>query len=240
VEQSLHFDGLGTLLGQVRSGHPETGDDEMTAGWHGVAERGHGTGRVLVVTDVVQDRQEQEPDRLPEIDELPDNRMIHDLRRPAHVAGDDLGGAGISQQGLPVGVDVRDLVHVARRGQARANVEDLGDSRLGDQVPDRPSQEGPVGPRGGRCVGCYAQRKLDDLPVGCEIILSAEEGVINTGDVGRLGVYARWRILSLAAGTILSGHRGLHNVQKATPRRMGNLSAIAPGSASPLCIHAAR
>jgi hypothetical protein len=35
-------------------------------------------------------------------------------------------------------------VHVVRGRQAAADVQELGDARLGRQVPDRPAQERPV------------------------------------------------------------------------------------------------
>ena len=37
------------------------------------------------------------------------------------------------------------LVHVALRGQARTNVDQLAQTRIGDQVPDGAAQERPVG-----------------------------------------------------------------------------------------------
>jgi hypothetical protein len=109
---------------------------------------------------------------------------------------------------------VRDLVHVSLRGQARADVEDLADPRLAHQVTDNPAQEGPVGLGTDGRVGRYPQGRLDDLAVGgeiilsaqeSEIILSAQESIVDTGDVRRFRVGALGWVLA-AAGTILSGH----------------------------------
>jgi hypothetical protein len=105
---------------------------------------------------------DQEPDRLPEIDQLPQSRIIHDLVGSADVGLDgdnaDLGG----EQRIVVDAHDRVVVHVdhprgrvdraghlvhARRGRdPGAQVDELPDARLGEKA-HRTDQEVPVRPR---------------------------------------------------------------------------------------------
>src|SRR5205807_1249102 len=112
------------------------------------------------VLDVVQDRDQQQADGPAEVDQPADDGIGQDLRGPADVEGGDLGGTGVGEQRLAVRVDdrvvvdvyhvdrrvdlVRDLAHVALGGQPGTDVEQLGDTRLGDQVAHGPAQERPV------------------------------------------------------------------------------------------------
>jgi hypothetical protein len=48
---------------------PEAGDGEVAACRHRVAQLGHDTPRLVLVVDVMQDREQQQPDRLVEVDQ---------------------------------------------------------------------------------------------------------------------------------------------------------------------------
>jgi hypothetical protein len=183
---------------------------------------------------VVQDRGEQQAHRLGEVQETPDLRVAHDFRGPPDVGRDHLGGLPVGQQGLPVDVHhrvvvhvhradrrvdlVRDLVHVVRGGQARSEVQQLRQSRFAGQVPDHTAQERPVGPGDRGCVRRDPQHRLDDPPVGGEIVLAAEERVVDAGDVRRPGIDTRRRIPAKGAGTILSGHAASISDEEPAPR----------------------
>ena len=115
-------------------------------------ELGDHAVRVLVVVEVVDDRVEHEPDRAVEVEEPGDRRAGQDRVRVPDVGRDDRRGGVTRELGAPVGehdrvvVHVRhagrrvellgDLMGVARRGQAGAEVEKLVDA-LGGEVPDR-------------------------------------------------------------------------------------------------------
>jgi hypothetical protein len=154
----------------------------------------------LVVVDVVQDGDQQQPDRLVEVDELLERGVAEDLRRPPQVGLDDLGGVAGVEQGpgvdehdrIVVDIDhsrprvrvLGDLVHVALGGQTGPDVDELSDAGLGDHVAHGPPQEGAIGPRyrGG------VRRQLQDLPahlaVDGVVVLAAELEVIDAGDIG--------------------------------------------------------
>jgi hypothetical protein len=99
-----------------------------------------------------------------------------------------------------------DLMHVALGGQARADVEDLGDSRVAHQITDHAAQEGPVGLAAGRRIGRHPQSGLYDLTVSGEIVLATQESVVHAGNVGRFCVNTLGWVRVAPAGTILSGH----------------------------------
>ena len=212
--------------GILRAGPGEAGDDQVAARGQSVPPHRHDRVRVVLVAQVVHDRGQQQAYRLAEIQEIPYLRVVDDLHRPPQVRGDHLGGDRVGQQGLPVHVDHRivvhidrvhrrvdlagDLVHVARRGQAGADIQELGQPRLTDQMADGPPQEGPVGLGDGGRIRGNPHHRFDDLTVGGEIVLAAQEGVVPPGVVGRPGGDARRRVPVIGAERNLSGHMGLH------------------------------
>ena len=160
VEDPLHVVDLGDF---VRRG---VGYRDVAAGRERGQQLGDDPGRVGLVGDEVQDGQEQQRDRLVEVDQLAQRGVGQDRVRLEHVPPDHRGAgdavqhaAGVRQHdrvvvdvddpGLRAGVQ-RDLVRVAHRGQSGADVDDLLDSGLADQVADHPAEEGPV--PGGRCL----------------------------------------------------------------------------------------
>ena len=74
-----------------------------------------------------------------------------------------------------------DLVHVPVGGQPGAEVEELPDARLGGQEPDRAAEERPVGPGHLGELGGHFHHLAGGSPVGGEVVLPAEQVVIDPG-----------------------------------------------------------
>src|SRR6202012_881228 len=93
------------------------------------------------------------------------------------------------------------LVHVAGGGQAAADVEELGDARLSRQVPDGPAEERPVLPgrdvRGGRAP----QDLCRGLTVRREVVVSADEKVVDPRGMRLGAVDLRWHYRSPSPAT---------------------------------------
>jgi hypothetical protein len=70
-------------------------------------------------------------------------------------------------------------VHVARRGEAGADVQELGDARFRGQVGDGAADEGAVLPRGDAQARPRLERLFRYLAVGGEIVLAAKEVVVD-------------------------------------------------------------
>ena len=66
-------------------------DGDVTAGWHGLSQRGHHRGRLSAVLDVGKGEQQQDGDRLAEVQGRP--RARHDRDRIAGVRVDKADGA---------------------------------------------------------------------------------------------------------------------------------------------------
>jgi hypothetical protein len=77
------------------------------------------------------------------------------------------------------------LVHVGRGGQAAAEVQELPDALVPGQVPHRPAEERPVVARDRRHVRDHGDKPLGRLPVGGEVVLTAEQVVVDPGHVRR-------------------------------------------------------
>jgi AcrR family transcriptional regulator len=135
----------------------DVGKDKVAGGRHGLAQQCDRAKRVILVRNEVQDRDDQDRDRLGEVDQLPNLRRLEDLCWAAHVAA-DRGRARGRQQCLSVAhhdrVDVHvydmgagpgHLVHVLHRGQAGADVEKLRYASVRAKS-HRPAKEGAVLP----------------------------------------------------------------------------------------------
>jgi hypothetical protein len=176
---------------------------EMAAGREGVPEPGHDPGRVLGVGEEVQDRHEQQGDRLAEVDQLPDLGVPQDPVGLAQV-GLDHEGAVAGQQGAAVrhhhrvvvhvhdpgvgGDLLGDLVDVAPGRQAAAEVDELADAGLAGQEADGPAQERPVVLDHLAGDGRDAEELVGHLTVGGEVVLAAQEVVVDAGRVRHAGV----------------------------------------------------
>jgi len=95
------------------------GDRKEAARGHGVAEPGHGPGRVVLVGEEVQDGHQQQRQRLVEVDEVPHLGMVEDRVGLAQVRQDD-GRAAAGEERVGVHVDDRVVVDV---GHARVWAE---------------------------------------------------------------------------------------------------------------------
>jgi hypothetical protein len=82
------------------------------------------------------------------------------------------------------------LVHVAHGGDARAEVEELGDA-LGPAVPHGAAQEVAVLPRGGLGVGHHLEVSVGEGPVGLEVARAAEQVVVDPRRVRLLRIHRR-------------------------------------------------
>jgi hypothetical protein len=74
---------------------------------------------------------------------------------------------------------LRDLMHVLTGGKAGADVEELPDPRLGGKETHDPPQERPRGAGGLRRFREGLDRCLGRDPVGLEVVLAAQEIVID-------------------------------------------------------------
>jgi len=139
-------------------------DGQVAARRDGVHHRGHDRVRVVGAGHDVEHREQGDRDRAGEVKQpcgLPEDGVsvaqvrVDVLGGPGRAAGQQ--GAGVGQDdGVVVHVDdpglrgdgLGDLVGVARRGYAGADVEELADAGLGGEVADHPAEERPVRPRG--------------------------------------------------------------------------------------------
>ena len=103
-----------------------------------------------------------------------DDRIIVDIYDPSP----RVGGAG-------------DLVHVALRGQAGADVHELAEAGRRHQVPHHPAQERPVGAGARWRIRSHLQGEFDNGAISGVVILPAEEGVIDPRDIRPRHVQAR-------------------------------------------------
>ena len=85
---------------------------------------------------------------------------------------------------------LRHLVHAVLRGQAGAEVEKLADARLAGQVAHHAADERPVVADDPRDVGERGEQLLRGPPVGGEVILAAQNVVVDPGDVRHRGIDA--------------------------------------------------
>jgi hypothetical protein len=74
-------------------------------------------------------------------------------------------------------------VDVGGGGQARADVEELPDTPLGGEEMDDPAEEGPVHPGRPGTARDHRQELRGGGPIGVEVVLPAEDEVIDPGHV---------------------------------------------------------
>jgi hypothetical protein len=112
----------------------------------------------------------------------PDHRGARDaVQHAAGVRQHDRIVVDVDDAGLRAGLQ-RDLVRVAHRGQSGADVDDLLDASLADQVADDPAEEGPVPLHRQPDVRQLRDHRLADRAVGRVIVLAAEQVVIDPRD----------------------------------------------------------
>jgi hypothetical protein len=132
--------------------------------------------------------------------------VAEDLFRLPDVGLDDSGGFGVVEQDPGVGehhrvivdvddlhvrrVPLGDLVDVALGGQTRAEVDELPDAHLLDEIPHDAAEERPIGPASVWSVRGYLERLLGDHTIHGEIVLAAEEDVVDPRHTRLSRVYA--------------------------------------------------
>jgi NAD(P)-dependent dehydrogenase (short-subunit alcohol dehydrogenase family) len=185
--------------GWVLGGEQVMNEDE-TAGRQRLAEGGQHAGRIFLVQDVVKDAAQQQADRLVPVEVLADVRVGQDAYRVAQVGvGDERGlfvgeqGPGVGQHdGIVVEVDhaggrvdpLGDLVHVVGGGQPGADVEQLPDADLADQVADDPAEHVALSAHAQLDLRDRHEYPVTDRSVGGEVVLPAEQVVVQPRDVG--------------------------------------------------------
>jgi hypothetical protein len=151
--------------------------------------------RVLIVVQVVNHGVEDQADRLAEVEEARDRGQRQQLIGRAHVGEHHHRRVVAGEQRLAVHGDARvvvhvdhagrwvdrlgDLVRVLRGRQAGAEVEELADAPVG-HVPDRAPQRSPVEPRAIAAVRHGPHRFLGHHAVHGEIVLAAQDGVVDS------------------------------------------------------------
>ena len=76
-----------------------------------------------------------------------------------------------------------DLVHVLRCGQSRADIQQLPDAHFADQVADHPAEYVTLGAHAHLDGGQRRDHLIADRPVSGEIVLSAQQVVIDPRDM---------------------------------------------------------
>jgi hypothetical protein len=165
----------------------------------------------------VQDAAEQQADRLVPVQVLAHLRVGEKAGRVPEVAVHGEGHLVVGEQRPGVGQDDRvvvevdhpgsrvdrvgDLVHVLRGRQPGADVEELSQARLADQVPDHAAEQVTLRPDTHLHGGKLGDDLIGDGPVGGEVVLAAEQVVIHPGDVRLRGVeYGIWHQPMLSEG----------------------------------------
>jgi hypothetical protein len=143
-------------------------------------------------------RHQHDRNRLAEIDQPADPRIIQDRVQVADIGLGDAGAVIARKQlaahghGHGISVDVHhpgvgrgclgDFVYVACGGDARADVEELPDAPPGEE-PDRAAQERPVRLACRRDPRVQGRHRLGQFPVGDEVMTAAQPVVIHPGDM---------------------------------------------------------
>jgi hypothetical protein len=152
--------------------------------------------RVVGVGYHVHDGEQRDRDGLGEVEEL--RGLVEDRVGVAQVGVDVLGGTRLvaGEQRAGVGEDDRivvrvhdqglwrdglgDLVCVACRRDAGADVEELADARLPGEVADDPPEECPVRPHGEGHIRPRLEPCLNRRPVGGVVVLAAQLIIVHT------------------------------------------------------------
>jgi D-alanine-D-alanine ligase len=173
------------------------GEGQVAARRGGRDGPGHDPVRVLIVGDQVQHADEEDGDRLAEVERL--GRLLQDRRRVLQVGVQVGAGAfrrtgqqrpGVREHdGIVVHVDdpafrghrLRDLVGVVGRRDPGAQVEELPDPALRDEVADRAAEEFPVGPDVPDDRRPHGDDGFGRRLVGREVVLAAQPVVVDAG-----------------------------------------------------------
>ncbi|GAA2857045.1 hypothetical protein HD593_009839 [Nonomuraea rubra] len=177
------------------------GQDQVAAGGQRVAQRRDDLLGPVAVLDVVHDRRQQQAHGPVEVERPQHVGILQQRLRLAQVAPDHgrLALAGQQRPGVHehhrITIDVdhpgpgSQLVHVAARGQARADVEELADAGPGEE-PHRPAEERAAGPGRRAQLGSHLEDLLRRRTVGGEVVLAAEKVVVEPGHAGCIRIEA--------------------------------------------------
>jgi hypothetical protein len=184
---------------------------------------GHDAVRVFFVEHVMDDRVEYQANWLAEVEQAAQFGRGQQRVRRRDVGKHHRGRGVVGEQRHAVQehgrVVVRvhhpggrvdhlgDLVRVLHRRQAGAEVEELLDA-LQRHVPDRPAECGPVEPRAVTAVTHDRDRLGGDLAVDREVVLAAEDGVVDPGHARPRRVDLRRDMIRirLRPGHVVIGH----------------------------------
>ena len=174
-------------------------DGQVTARCQVIAVFGDDLMRLLLVRHEVQGADAQHTHRLGKVELGEHLRVPEDLGRPAQIAEHDTDRVAPLEQRLAMRADhrivvdvhhtrvrrdrLRHLVHAVLRGQAGAEVEKLADARLPSQEADHPADERPVVTDHPRDIGERGGQLLRGPPVGREVVLAAQNVVVDPGHV---------------------------------------------------------
>jgi hypothetical protein len=172
---------------------------QMAAWRHGGSQHADDLVGMLVVGDEVQRGQDQDGDGLAEIDHLAHVRVHEQLPWRAQIALDNRDALVFREQRLRmpdhhrVVIDINhprggsrllsDLVDVSLRGQPGADVDDLADAARAHQEVDNPLEETPVVMARQLAIGEELHQFLRRVAIGLEVVLPAEQVVVDPGHV---------------------------------------------------------
>src|SRR3569833_620987 len=173
-------------------------DDEVATRGQCRTDHRHDLLRTVGVGEELQDRGEQHADGTIQVDDPGDRRMAQDSAGIAQV-GLDHGDALVhGEERLPVGDDDRIVVHVDDAGlrvvllgdlvdvlggrQTAADVDELGDATLADEVTDGPQTEPAVLDDDLPDARIGGERLSRAVTVHLEVVLAAKQAVDDAGD----------------------------------------------------------
>ena len=175
-------------------------DEDIAARWKRAVQRVQQFGGVLPIQDVMQDAAEQQADRTIPVQVLADVRVLKDPGGTAEVTLHHDGAGIVGEQRPGVGKSDRVIVDVdhpaprvepfcyfmdiVSRGQSGADVNELPDACIFDQVTDHPAEQCPLRPYADLNGGKRFDDPVAQRAVGGEIVLSAKKVVIHPGDMG--------------------------------------------------------
>src|SRR5690606_32810703 len=168
------------------------------AGREPLPDGGEDPRRIVLVGQVVHHAAQQRRERGGEVEQADRGDLVEQLAGAPQVGRDDGGLVVDGQQRAGVGehdgvvVDVDDphagvdgpgdLVDVVLARQAGADVEDLPDPGLAHQVGHAAAQEGAVVPGDLPDLGDHGAHGVGGPPVDLEVVLAAEQVVVDARD----------------------------------------------------------
>jgi hypothetical protein len=209
--------GLGHLLGLDVGGY--LGQHQVAAGCQCRLEVGQDPVRVVFVRDQVHDGDQQDRYRPAEVERL--SRRAQDLGGVPQVRVDVVDGARLRAGKQHAGVlqdhrvvvhvgdasvrrdGLRDLVRVVRRGDAGADIEELGDPGVGGEEAHGAGEERPVGAHRLDDARVGGHDRVARCTVGGEVVFAAEPVIMHPGAVRHAGVNTG---LTTGAGTAAHVH----------------------------------